>query len=171
MQWLRSDAKAAYSSEGKPPLNQREMTAAGKQSLPTKQYQAKRALDVSAHIGQHVEVVLPVDELTPAARNIKKRRIWGDGIYTADTDIFAALVHQALLPAKCADPLFRWPTAVAHLRCIIKVQPAQASYSGALRNGMRSRGWSQQNVFDNAYSIARAWAVVRMVRSCFMSSA
>jgi hypothetical protein len=164
VQYLQPHAKALYPAPAKQPLNARERAAAGKPSLPLAQYHAARPLDLSNHVGGDVEVVLPVEELARGAHNAKKRFIWGDKIYTADTDLFAAIVHQALVPSKCTESGFGWPDAVRHVRAIVRVWPPQRGYRGTLRNGLRSRGWPNK-CFEFAYSIERAWLVVQVVRS------
>ena len=162
-QFLPPSDKAKYPDPDKLPLNSRQRALASKPAMPVAHYHAHRLLDLSNHVGSLVEVVLPVEEVTRAARAVRKRHIWGDKLYTADTDLFAALVHLALLPAKCAETGWQWPDAVVQVRCILRAWPPQRGYKACLRNGMRSRAWPNR-CCEFAYEVERAWLIVRVMR-------
>lgn len=163
MQWLPEELKTKFTSPEAMILNERERQQQGQPIIAVIHYHAMRPLDLSNHIGSHVEICMPVEEAQRAARNFKKRHMWGDQVYTADTDLFAALVHRAFLAAKCVDPAFQWPQAITHLRCIVRVLPPQGGYGGCLRNGVRTRAWPSK-CHEFAYSIVRAWLTLRAVR-------
>jgi hypothetical protein len=169
VQFLAADVRDRYANPEMQPLNERERAVSSKVAIPIFHYHATKVLDLGDHVGNVVEVVLSIDDLVHAARNTKKRHIWGDHVYTADTDLFAAMVHEAVLPSKCTEQPFAWPSAVLNLRAILRVKPPQKGYQGTLRNGMRSRSWPNK-CFDFSYSLERVWMIVRIVRCCLMSS-
>lgn len=169
VQFLAADVRDRYADPEKQPLNERERAVSSKAAIPIYHYHATKVLDLGDHVGNVVEVVLSIDDLVHAARNTKKRHIWGDHVYTADTDLFAAMVHEAVLPSKCTEQPFAWPSAVLHLRAILRVKPPQKGYQGTLRNGMRSRSWPNK-CFEFSYSVERVWMIVRIVRCPPLSS-
>lgn len=141
------------------PRNNRERKAASMPTLQTVQFEVNQVLEgLRKYVGQHVEVRMPRDQLSVAAKDMKKRQIWGERIYTADTDLFHALVHQGFLPFRCSEPSFQWPDALREIRVLLKVHPSMQFYPGTLRNGLRSRAWASA-CFNCAYSIDRAWII------------
>lgn len=170
VQFAPDGMQPSTSDGGIPPLNIRQATAAGQPPPPILHFVAGRPLPLSPHRGAHVEVRLPHEELLRAARNSRKRTLWGDGVYTADSDVFSALVHQAFLPARCAELAFRWPAVVSHVRALLHVVAPPESHESTTRGAIRSRPWHGAS-FDCAFSIARSWLVVIPVRCCSLAPA
>ena len=142
--------------------NNRERQAAGKPLLDLLFWNGSRALDLSDYVGRVVQVHLRANDIGRAARNTKKKHLWGSGHYTADTDLFAALVHQGLLPLKSMDQAYGWPAGTQHVGALLRVSPPQTKYKGDWRNGIRSRSWPN-SCFSFSFAIERAWLVVQMV--------
>jgi len=82
-----------------------------------------------------VEVLLPARYLTCDGKTVKLRQLWGTDVYTDDSDLVAVLVHTGHVKLKAAAP--KSPMLVSLRAC-----PAQATYAGSERNGLRSQSWS-----------------------------
>jgi hypothetical protein len=87
----------------------------------------------------HLEVHFSREQLQQAAKHMKKRCLWGDGIYTADSELLCALIHQGYLPWRSLEPTYSWPENMRLVHAIIEVLPSPCSYSGCSQNGIRSR--------------------------------
>lgn len=107
----------------------------------------------------HLEVHFSREQLQQAARHMKKRLLWGDGIYTADSDLFCALVHQGYLPWRSLESSYSWPDNMRELHAIIEVLPSPDSFTGCSQNGMRSRSWGSP-CHSCAFGIRRCWMAV-----------
>ena len=79
-----------------------------------------------------VEILLPAKHLTSDAKQVRLRQLWGTDVYTDDSDLVAVLVHTGHVKLKAAAP--KTPLLVS-----LRICPAQASYAGSDRNGLRSR--------------------------------
>jgi hypothetical protein len=170
MQFLPAAARSKFPDPSKQPLNARQCEAAHQVAPRLLSFVAAKPLQLLANENAFVEVILHHEELLRAARNSKKRCLWGDGIYTADSDLFSVLIHQAYMPARCMELAFRWPTSMDHMRALLEVLPAQASYPGSCSNCIRSRSWPAPS-FNCSYRVARAWLVIVPVCSPFLATA
>ena len=141
----------------------RERAAAGKPSLHEVVASPKHPLDLRLFVGQHVEVVLGRDVLASAPASAQKRRIWGDGDFTGDTDMVLALLHDGYLARACADTGFNWPKRVEQVRALVSVNASAKDFPGTERNGICSRSWHLE-CCGCSYSIERAWLQWREVR-------
>ncbi|KAJ3367600.1 hypothetical protein GGF31_007413 [Allomyces arbusculus] len=72
---------------------------------------------------------------------VRKRAVWGTGIYTDDSDLVAMLLHSGALalPDPTADILK--PRTVTDLDVTLRVYPRLAFYPGSLHHGVHSRDW------------------------------
>jgi hypothetical protein len=107
----------------------------------------------------HVEIQFSREQLQQAARHMKKRALWGDGYYTADSDMFCALVHQGYLPMRSLEPSYAWPENMRELHCIVQLLPSKEKYEGCSRNGIRSRSWGSA-CLGYSFTIVRCWMAV-----------
>jgi len=98
-------------------------------------YQPNLAKPVQNKMNSLVEVLLPAKYLVSDCKTIKLRQLWGTDVYSDDSDLVAVLVHTGHIKLKAAAPKF--PLLVSLRSC-----PAQATYTGSERNGLRSRAWT-----------------------------
>ncbi|KNE64730.1 hypothetical protein AMAG_10080 [Allomyces macrogynus ATCC 38327] len=73
---------------------------------------------------------------------VRKRAVWGTGIYTDDSDLVAMLLHSGALPLPdptTADHLK--PSTLTDMDVTLRVYPRLASYPGSLHHGVHSRDW------------------------------
>lgn len=70
------------------------------------------------------QVVISSEHLANTQKQLKSRRLWGDGTYTDDSDLVAALVHQGYYHLSAIHP----PAAVLELRVTLQLLPPQARH-------------------------------------------
>jgi len=104
------------------------------------------------------------EHLLNLSKVVKKRSIWGNDVYTADSDLFTVLIHQGYLPHNVSEPGFHWPEPARELRAMLRVLPAQAHYASHSRNTMKSRAWAAA-CFACSYCVERLWVVTSSVRA------
>lgn len=63
-------------------------------------------------------------------------RVWGDGVYTYDSDLSAAAVHAGVLAVDQSDIV------------AVRVLPGQSEYKGSTRNGITTGSWG---AYDGSY--------------------
>lgn len=68
---------------------------------------------------------------------VKSRQIWGDLIYTPDSDLVAVLMHLGYYAHNLLHP----PNSVVEVRALIKLLPPQSSYPSKARF-VKSRAWN-----------------------------
>lgn len=68
---------------------------------------------------------------------VKSRQIWGDLVYTPDSDLVAVLMHLGYYAHTLSHP----PANVVEVRVLIKLVPPQASYPSKARF-VKSRAWN-----------------------------
>jgi hypothetical protein len=167
LQYCTEEHRAALASElpgGAPVASNRERAASGAPYLHEGAVSPKHALDLRAYIGQHIELSLGRDVLAASASAAQKRRIWGRGCFTGDTDILLALVHDGYLARVCLDASFAWPKRIEQVKAVVRVHESGGGYEGAERNGVISRAWPRP-CCGFSYSIERAWLNWREVRA------
>lgn len=103
-----------------------------------------------------------------SAKVVKKRSIWGSGIYTADSDLLTVLIHQGYIPHNVAEPGYAWPPAARELRAVLRVLPSQMHYYSSSHNTMKSRAWAA-SCFNCSYAVERLWVVTSQVRHVLAS--
>ncbi len=72
----------------------------------------------------------------PPAPQVKARQVWGDTIYTADSDLVAVLMHLGYFAHYLSHP----PQAVAEFRVQCALLPPQEKYASRARF-VKSRLW------------------------------
>lgn len=68
---------------------------------------------------------------------VKSRQLWGDGVYTDDSDLVAVLMHTGYYASNTAAN----PPQVASFHAVIELLPPAERYPSSLRNSVRSRAW------------------------------
>ncbi|KNE63538.1 hypothetical protein AMAG_08650 [Allomyces macrogynus ATCC 38327] len=73
---------------------------------------------------------------------VRKRAVWGTGIYTDDSDLVAMLLHSGALalPDPTSNSL-KPSSALTDLDVTLRVYPRLAHYPGSLHHGVHSRDW------------------------------
>lgn len=94
--------------------------------------------DLAGRLNSLVEVLLPPKYLVSDSKQVRLRQLWGTDVYTDDSDLVAVLVHMGHVKLKATAP--KTPLLIS-----LRVCPAQASYSGSERNGLRSRDWADKH--------------------------
>jgi len=94
--------------------------------------------ELKASVNELVEVLLPPKFLVSDSRQVRLRQLWGTDVYTDDSDLVAVLVHTGHIKLKAMAP--KTPLLVS-----LRVCPAQATYAGSDRNGLKSREWTSKH--------------------------
>jgi hypothetical protein len=130
------------------------------EKLPTVQYRNGRPLrDLVANYTAgrtRVEVVIPADDCTGHNKQVKSRQLWGDGVYTDDSDLVAVLMHAGYYAATTALN----PPQVAAFHAVVELLPPQARYPSSLRNSVRSRAWMAK-VEGCSFKVERCFVATR----------
>mmetsp|Transcript_25976 Transcript_25976/g.56618 ORF Transcript_25976/g.56618 Transcript_25976/m.56618 type:complete len:354 (-) Transcript_25976:777-1838(-) len=87
-----------------------------------------------------VEVVINADHIHKDNRRVKARQIWGDLIYTPDSDVVAVLMHMGYYAYYLGHP----PPAVLDFRVLLRLLPPQEKYTSKARF-VKSRAWCSSN--------------------------
>lgn len=74
--------------------------------------------------------------LTFITEQVKSRQIWGDTVYTSDSDLVAVLMHMGFYAHYLSHP----PNTVAEFRALLKLLPPQEKYNSRARF-VKSRLW------------------------------
>eukprot|EP00803_Ostreobium_quekettii_P006949 evm.model.scf_1246.7 EVM.evm.TU.scf_1246.7 scf_1246:36091-39714(-) len=107
---------------------------------------------------QNVEVVFPADLMTCSHQPVKERQLWGDLIYTHDSDVVAVLLHLGYYRMVPERP----PSVVQGMRALIRLLPVQQHYTSKTRHGLRSRPWRMDPSKDGnycSYKVEGCWLV------------
>ncbi|PNH12375.1 hypothetical protein TSOC_000649 [Tetrabaena socialis] len=83
-----------------------------------------------------IEVVIPPEHMTKDNKRVKARQIWGDTVYTSDSDLVAVLMHMGFYAHYLSHP----PNTVAEFRAQLKLMPPQEKYNSRARF-VKSRLW------------------------------
>ncbi|KAK9808393.1 hypothetical protein WJX73_010468 [Symbiochloris irregularis] len=116
--------------------------------------------------GQVVEVRIAMESMTNANVLVRSRQLWGNGIYTQDSDLVAVLMHCGFYnQAVCHGG-----AAIAEMRAHITLLPPQKAYASCARNNIRSRAWGEATEgcsyqVDRCWMCARGGAMVEMASS------
>ncbi|EFJ52132.1 hypothetical protein VOLCADRAFT_103146 [Volvox carteri f. nagariensis] len=104
---------------------------------------------------QTVEVVIAPEHMTKDNKRVKARQIWGDTVYTADSDLVAVLMHLGFYAHYLSHP----PNTVAEFRALLKLLPPQEKYNSRARF-VKSRLWCSPG--DGcSYQVERCWLTTR----------
>mmetsp|Transcript_27769 Transcript_27769/g.70787 ORF Transcript_27769/g.70787 Transcript_27769/m.70787 type:complete len:333 (-) Transcript_27769:359-1357(-) len=86
---------------------------------------------------QIIEVLILPDFMSKDNKRVKSRQIWGDLVYTPDSDLVAVLMHLGYFAHNLSHP----PNTVVEVRVLVKLLPPQSSYPSKARF-VKSRAWS-----------------------------
>ena len=73
----------------------------------------------------------------PTRRQVRARQLWGDGIYTDDSDVVAVLMHMGFYAYSLSAP----PPHLVELHVLLKLLPPNEQYPSSHRNSLKSRCW------------------------------
>lgn len=79
---------------------------------------------------------------------VKARQIWGDIIYTADSDLVAVLMHMGYYAHYLSHP----PPIIAEFRATLKLLPPQEKYNSKARF-VKSRAWCSSSDDGCSYQV------------------
>ena len=68
---------------------------------------------------------------------VRARQLWGNEVYTQDSDLVAVLMHCGFYNHALSAP----PASAAHVRAVVQPLPPQPAYHSRARNSIRSRAW------------------------------
>ena len=132
--------------------------------LPHHAVTPERPPALAQYVGQLVELSFTSDALLACTQCAWNSRLWGTHQYSADSDVFAAIVHAGFLKRACAWPDYQWPDRVVELRTILRIDHTRDPFVGSMRNGVESRCFGGA-FHAAAFSIERAWLMWQEVRS------
>ncbi|CAK0783186.1 hypothetical protein CVIRNUC_006385 [Coccomyxa viridis] len=133
-------ARAMRRSSRPKPVPRRAMTRG--EHLPVLYYkEGERLSELSNYVreweDQLVEVRIPAASLTNGNRQVRARQLWGNEIYTQDSDLVAVIMHLGYYNHSIASP----PAGALEIRAVIQPLAPQKAYSSCPRNSIRSRAW------------------------------
>ena len=159
LQFLPAD-DSRHESQNPHVLNNRELKAKDQPERTTIEYQLGKQLDICKQPKDaFIEVKFSREHLQQAARQMKKRNLWGTRTYTSDSDLLCALVHMGYLPARALEPSFSWPETMRELNAILQICSNAPPFTGGVRNGVRSRSWDQE-CYMCGFVVRRCWMAV-----------
>jgi hypothetical protein len=68
---------------------------------------------------------------------VRARQLWGNDIYTQDSDLVAVLMHCGFYNHALSAP----PPSALEVRAVVQPLPPQPYYNSCARNSIRSRAW------------------------------
>ncbi|KAG1671779.1 hypothetical protein FOA52_000156 [Chlamydomonas sp. UWO 241] len=101
------------------------------------------------------EVLIPSDYMTSGNRRVKTRQLWGDCIYTSDSDVVAVLMHLGYFPHYLPSA----PPQVQELHVLLRLVPPQQTYPSKARF-LKSRAWCSP-VKGCAFQVEGCWLITR----------
>ncbi|KAG1661847.1 hypothetical protein FOA52_011614 [Chlamydomonas sp. UWO 241] len=102
-----------------------------------------------------VEVLIPAEYVSSSNRRVKTRQIWGDGVYTGDSDIVAVLMHLGYL----ASSLPTVPPALLEVHVLLKLTPP-LDYYPSKAHAVKSRAWCSSTE-GCSFRVEACWLVTR----------
>eukprot|EP00124_Ichthyophonus_hoferi_P005462 Ihof_evm2s798 gene=Ihof_evmTU2s798 len=84
------------------------------------------------HVGEKLSVLIQAKYLTRNNEKVHDRQVWGNDIYTDDSDLVAVLVHQDQLHLTDQPPNY-------DILVTCDIYPIREKYLSASRNGLKSR--------------------------------
>uniref|UniRef100_A0A383VB11 Uncharacterized protein n=1 Tax=Tetradesmus obliquus TaxID=3088 RepID=A0A383VB11_TETOB len=128
--------------------------------LPTVQYKEGRlAKDFIFHWKNDkpsLLVLISPEQMVGSNKQVKSRQLWGEDIYTDDSDLVAVLLHLGYYASNntASNPL------VARFYAQVTLLPPQEQYTSCFRNAVRSRSWFS-TIEGCSYKVERCWMVTR----------
>eukprot|EP00127_Corallochytrium_limacisporum_P002093 Clim_evm3s104 gene=Clim_evmTU3s104 len=121
------------------PIDPRELPQLPKETLKPWTYSPGELLpDLTDHIGQVLEVRVPAKYLTAHHDRVVERQVWGQEIYTDDSDIIAVLAHSGFFILGEEPP-------VDDLVVKLNILPPKKVYQASAKRGYRSRRWAEHD--------------------------
>eukprot|EP01083_Nonionella_stella_P260956 889166_1 len=96
---------------------------------------------VASLVGKLIEIRIAAKYLTCRNKDVIKCQVWGDEVYTDDSDAVAILRHAGMVYLRSAPPAF--PGVSAYF----KILPARQCYPSSCHYRYRSRRWGSK--YDN----------------------
>jgi len=98
---------------------------------------------LSPHIGSLLEVHIPASHLTRDNEQVfTMRQIWGDQIFTDDSDIVSILHHSGHFNLPKAGQV----SNIYGVAVTLRILAGQESYQSAEKNNLKSRSWGKHDV-------------------------
>lgn len=99
-------------------------------------------------MGMHLRIFsIPAEErilikklshnMITCAAQVRARQLWGNEIYTHDSDLVAVLMHCGFYNHALSAP----PPSALEVRAVVQPLPPQPYYNSCARNSIRSRAW------------------------------
>jgi len=108
---------------------------------------------LSVYLHRLLEIRIPATNLTRNSYEIAKRRLWGDGIYTSDSDIVAILLHTGKFPVRQASP-----KGIAGVSVVVRILNGEEhKFPSSMKHGLLSRSWGGSAKY--AIKIVRSTAI------------
>lgn len=130
----------------------------GIDSLPVMMYAPNESLSsrfpVGQAVGNRLQVRIAPQWMSNTNQQVRARQLWGNGIYTEDSDLVAALMHSGFYSISLQAP----PSTVAEVRAVVELLPAEQNYPSASRHSIRSRAWGA-SLEGCSFRVERAWLV------------
>lgn len=154
------DGSGAGAPEQKPPRH--ELLTQG-MCYPTVTYKEGEPLtglqqiyDASTGDDKIAEVIIPAEYMNSNTnKGVKTRQLWGNLIYTGDSDIVAALMHMSFVAHYLSHP----PSQVQEFRALLRLLPPQANYPSKARF-VKSRSWCS-SIQGFSYQVECCWLITR----------
>ncbi|KAF8067216.1 rxt3 [Scenedesmus sp. PABB004] len=101
-------------------------------------------------------VCIAPEYMVGSNKQVKSRQLWGEDVYTDDSDLVAVLLHLGYHASNAAAP----NPLVSRFYAQIALLPPREAYPSCFRNAVRSRGWFSQ-IEGCSYKVERCWLVTR----------
>lgn len=105
-------------------------------------------------VGKRLQVRIAPQWMSNTNQQVRARQLWGNGIYTEDSDLVAALMHSGFYSISLQSA----PATVAEVRAVVRLLPAELNYPSASRHSIRSRAWGA-SLQGCSFQVERAWLV------------
>jgi hypothetical protein len=82
---------------------------------------------------------------------VKARHLWGDTVYTDDSDLVSVLMHMGYFSNNITHP----PPQMSEVHAVLDLLAPRDSYPSNFRNSVRSRAWCSK-LSTCSYKVSRA---------------
>lgn len=101
-------------------------------------------------------VAIAPEYMVGSNKQVKSRQLWGEDVYTDDSDLVAVLLH---LGYYASNNVAHHPL-VARFYAQVTLLPPRERYASCFRNAVRSRGWFSK-IDGCSFQVDRCWLVTR----------